>query len=169
MNLAHVIAGRVAATGARDPDTLHGLLLLEELGNSQKKLCKATKRRTISELLDKARNGEAGKVDAFYGDELRREPIDFPDGLMARKWKRELVALLLRAGGAVTADVEAMLVECEPSLCSADAITEIRRELKPLGVKVDSYRVPGQLAFRFQITGRSAWRMQKIIANGWSL
>jgi hypothetical protein len=169
MYLSEAITARAATdTGARDPDSLLGCLMWTEAGGTEKRLAKLIRSRSVTNLLDKARAGEAGRVPAFTGEEHQAEVLDFPDGLVPIRWKRDVLALLLRPDGATTDDMETLLAPVG-SWNSAMAIARLRLDLKPFSIKIDSRRFEGRNDFKYRITGTSAWRLQKIIANGWSL
>ena len=170
MYLSDAITARAATdTGARDPDSLLGCLLFMEARGTEKALAKLIKSRSVTTLLDKARAGEAGRVEAFLGDEFRSAPLADPDGLLPSKWKRDLVAMMLRPDGALTSDVNDVLAETGLGFEVHEVMKMLRRDLKDLGVAVHAERMDRVNAFRFRITGNDAWRMQKIISNGWSL
>ncbi|KQU96464.1 hypothetical protein [Devosia sp. Root105] len=172
MNLVTVITDRYATTGARDPDSLHGLLFLAEQGAPIQKLARLVRSRSLVSLLDRARQGSVGRVPAVTGDEHRAEVVDFPDGLMPVRWKREVVALLLRSDGVSTSEILDLAVRLGVESIGDNAgslVRMLRDDLKPFSIGIESEKVEGSNAFRFKITGTSAWRMQKIIANGWAL
>lgn len=169
MELAPAIAARAATpTGARDPDSLFGALIYLEAGGDERRLAKLMGIRSLGEVIDRARGGEVGRVDAFKGDEYRQEVLDYPDGLFAIAWQRQVIALLLRPDGATTADLDMALV-AHGAWNAAMAVSRLRIELKPFAIKVESTRFPGRNDFNYRIAGTSAWRMQKIISNGWSV
>lgn len=165
MSLALAIEARA---GAKDPDSLLGSLIFLEAGGAEKRLARLMGSRSVSNLIERAREGTAGRVPAFTGEEHRVEVIDFPDGLLPSRWKRDLVTMLLRPDGATTEEIETYFAG-GGSYSSAKAIDQLRTDLKAFSVKVDSQRFEGRLDYRFKISGTSAWRMQKIIANGWSV
>lgn len=167
MSVATVIQDRFRATGARDPDSLHGLLYLVEGGNSPSTIGGMIHERNIGGLLERARKGQVGRIEAFRGSEHRHEVIDFPDGLIPYRWKREIVALCLSANGATTTDIAAILTTC--NVHREDPIKVIRADLSSFNVTIDGEQIPGQPQYRYRILGRCAWRMQKIIGNGWTL
>lgn len=171
MYLSEAITARAATdTGARDPDSLLGCLIFAEAGGTEKNLAKLIKSRSVADLLDKARAGQAGRVPAFNGQENRHEVIDFPSGILPQRWKRDLVALLLRPDGVLTHEVIQSLASNNASAEDAGKIVyQIKLELRPFSVGIESRRIDGSHTYRFKITGTSAWRMQKIIANGWAL
>lgn len=172
MSLATVLADRRAATSCKDPDTLHGILFSLETEEQR-----AANAPTIIgmlpnlKLIDRARAGEVGRVPAFVGDDgkLGRAAREFPDGLFPLRWKREVIAALLSADGIDTSALANLLIECGiVNISTAEAMYALRQELKPFSVETHSELIDrGQS--RYRIIGRSAWRMQKIIANGWSV
>lgn len=168
MNLATVITDRFNSTGARDPDSLHGLLYIVEQGAKLKEVAKLVHSRSLDSIFERAREGSVGRVPAFTGEEHQAEVLDFPDGLVPIRWKRDVLALLLRPDGATTDDMETLLAPVG-SWNSAMAIARLRIDLKPFSIKIDSRRFEGRNDFKYRITGISAWRLQKIIANGWAL
>lgn len=165
MSLALAIEARA---GAKDPDSLLGSLIFLEAGGAEKHLARLMGSRDVSNLIVRAREGSAGRVPAFQGTEQSREVLDFPDGLLPIRWKRDVVAMLLRPDGVTTDELEDYFAE-GGHYSSAKAIDQLRSDLKPFSVKLDSQRFEGRLDYRFKISGTSAWRMQKIIANGWAL
>lgn len=166
MNLSTVLTSRRAETGGRDPDTLHGLLYLAEAGAKLGDMARLVGNRSLGKLLDKARCGDAGRVEAFKGTDHRAEFIDFPDGILPVRWKRDIIMGLLRADGLTTSDIEDMLVHI--AFESGTAISRLRQDLKVFGVGFEVWQGPGN-SYRYRMMGRNAWRMQRIIANGWSL
>lgn len=152
--------------GSRDPDSLFGCLIYLEAGGTIKQLNKLAKSRVIQGFVEKARNGDVGRVEAFKGDEFQL--VEFPDGLFAIRWQRELLALLLRPDGVSTDEIETAMATMG-QWNAPMAISRLRIELKPFSIKIDSDRIEGRNDFRYRITGTSNWRMQKIISNGWSL
>ena len=169
MELAPAIAARAASsTGARDLDSLLGALIFLEAGGDERRLAKLMGTRSVASVVSRARDGGVGRVAAFSGDEFRQEVVDFPEGILAVGWQREIVGMLLRADGATTEEIEVALAPVG-AWNTPMAITRLRIELKPFGVKIDSERFAGRLDFHYRIAGHSAWRMQKIIANGWSV
>lgn len=165
MHLSEAISARA---GAKDPDSLLGSLIYLEAGGPVKRLARLMGSRDVSNLIERAREGSAGRVPAFQGTEQSREVVDFPDGLIPIRWKREVVAMLLRPDGTNTDELEDYFAN-GGHYSSAKAIDQLRSDLKPFSVKVDSQRFEGRNDYRFKISGTSAWRMQKIIANGWAL
>lgn len=165
MSLAHAIEARA---GAKDPDSLLGSLIFLEAGGAEKRLARLMGTGSVTSLIERAREGAVGRVPAFQGTDQSREVVDFPDGLIPIRWKREVVAMLLRPDGSTTDELETYF-SAGSSYNSAKAIDQLRSDLKPFSVKVDSQRFEGRLDYRFKISGTSAWRMQKIIANGWAL
>ena len=172
MNLVTVLADRRAATSCQDPDTLHGILFSLETDAQRAAnapiIYRILKNRRLLEL---AREGRVGRVPAFAGDDGKVSQVakEFPDGLFPVRWKRELIAAMLRAGGIVTADLNALLAECGAvHMSSSEAMHILRQELRIFSVEVESERRDSG-AFNYRIIGQAAWRMQKIIANGWSV
>lgn len=170
MSLSTVLADRRAATSCKDPDTLHGILFSLETeaqrAAHQPVIDRMMPNRT---LIAKARAGEVGRVPAFQGEKDARQVREFPDGLFPLRWKRDLISALLSADGITTPGLLAMLHECGAAhMSTAEAMHVIRTDLRPFSVEVEGIRLEhGE--FRYRIIGRSAWRMQKIIANGWSV
>jgi hypothetical protein len=171
MNLSHAISRRFTTTGGLDPDTLHGLLYAIEDHKITERFAARTMgipATNVVKALDRARAGGMERVPACYGDAREvREPL--PEGLFPHKWKRSLIALMLAAGGTHTAEIEASLQADARFSDPARAVRDIREDLKAFDVKVTANRIEGTFAFRYRITGNDAWRMQKIIANGWAL
>lgn len=155
-----------ARGGSRDPDTMFGCLVYIEAGGTMKQLNKLAKSRVIHGFVERARNGEIGRVAAFKGDEFRQ--VEFPDGLFAIRWQRDLICLLLRPDGVSTEEAETVLATMG-QWNAPMAMKRLREELKPFSIKIDSQRFEGCNAFSYRISGTSAWRMQKIISNGWAL
>lgn len=167
------ISRRVEHSGARDPDSLHGLLYLIEAGNSERK---------ISELLDlrlsrlegwlaRAREGHAGRVIPSNGDAERDPdaPFEDPDGLLPSRWQREVIKLMLRPDGATNLELEQVLAASGTWHEMGHALKRLRAEFKVIGVAFVSSRTEASNQFRYRIIGNDAWRLQKIIANGWAL
>ena len=170
MSLATVITERYERTAAEDPDTIHGLLYIVEQGADQRKICKLVHSRSLDRLFDKARAGLLDKVAAFNGDRPIGEVYDFTEGILPLKWKRDLVAMLLRPDGALTTDILLMLRDCgTPGYDPGKAVSVLRRDLRPFRVVIEAQPSGGGHNYRFRIAGMHAWRMQRIIANGWSV
>ena len=137
MSIATVIAERYQRTAAEDPDTLHGLLYLLEQGVDKRQLCRLVHTRSLDRILDKARAGLLERVDAFKGERAIGEVYDFSDGILPLRWKRELVALLLRPDGALSTDVLLMLRDCgTPGYDPGKAVSVLRRDLRPFRVVI---------------------------------
>lgn len=170
MNLVTVLADRRAATSCKDPDTLHGILFSLETKQQR------AQHQTIIDrmmpnltLIERARAGNVGRVPAFQGEKDARQVREFPDGLFPLRWKRDLISTMLSAEGITTPDLSTMLHECgATNMSTAEAMRVIRTDLRPFSVDVEAVSLEhGEFSYR--IVGRSAWRMQNIISNGWSV
>lgn len=171
MNLATVLADRHAVTSCKDPDTLHGILFSLETEDQRTAHQSVIDRMMPNRvLLAKARAGEVGRVTAFAGEELRAQrAMEFPDGLFPILWKREFIAAMLRPDGVTTPGLVDLLDQSGMvRLNTANAMHELRREMRTFRIDVESQCLSGHL-YVYRIVGQSAWRLQKIIANGWSL
>lgn len=169
MTLSDTISTRYRRSGGRDPDTLHGLLFITERGAETVKIAPLMHSRPekISALLERAREGHAGRVphdQSERGDDI---PLDDPDGLYPSKWRRALIAMMLRPDGATNLEFSDFLEANGASHDVTYAVQILRSDLKVNGISFGLERVGSQ--FRYRIVGRNNWRMQKIIANGWAL
>lgn len=173
MTVALNIVRRVEASGARDPDSLHGLLYLIEAGNSENQISKLLDLRPsrLEGWLTRAREGHAGRVIPSNGDAERDPdaPFEDPDGLLPSRWQREVIKLMLRPDGATNLEIEQVLAVSGTWHAMGDALKRLRAEFKAIGVAFGSSRIGSANQFRYRIIGRDAWRLQKIIANGWAL
>jgi hypothetical protein len=171
MDLAIAIHRRVEISGARDPDSLHGLLYLIEGGNSERKISKLLDLRLsrLEDWLTRAREGHAGRVIPSNGERDPDVPTQDPDGLLPSKWQRAITALMLRPDGATNVEIEHSLSEFGAWHSTPDALKRLRAEFKVIGVAFVSSRTEASNQFRYRIIGNDAWRLQKIIANGWAL
>jgi hypothetical protein len=165
MSLAPVLSRRFKSTGLVDPDSLHGLLMLDEVGKLD---AQALRYPDAACLLARAREGRAGRVPPAHmsvsGDD-KSPPLP---GLFSRLWMRQVIAMMLRPDGATTFQITDTLTELGFIRSTADAVSQLRADLRMLGVSIEATPLTGH-AQRYQITGRDAWRMRKIIANGWAL
>lgn len=170
MNLVTVLADRRAATSCKDPDTLHGILF--SLETEQQRVQHQTiidRMMPNRTLIAKARAGEVGRVPAFQGEKDARQVREFPDGLFPLRWKRDLISALLSADGIDTTALGVLLHDCGVTHQStAEAMYQLRQDLKPFSVDTHSELID-RGRYRYRIVGRSAWRMQKIVSNGWSV
>lgn len=165
MNLAPVLSRRFKDTGLTDPDSLHGLLMLDEVGRLD---AQAVRYPYAASLLPEAREGRVGRVPPahlFGVDDEKSPPLP---GLFSRLWMRQIIALMLRPDGATTSQLAASLDEIGFLRSTADAVAQLRYDLKVLGIALTSSPLAGH-AQHYRIAGNDAWRMQKIIANGWAL
>lgn len=168
MNLS-VLAHRIESSGATDPDSLHGLLCLCEGRETPETLAPRLKRspERVSHLLDRARAGDAGRVrPAHMVVDGETEQLD---GLLPARWKREVVAMMLRPDGATMLEIDMAIIGAGYQSRPSHALQRIRDDLKILGVKVEARVLNACGRSSYRIIGRDAWRMQKIIANGWAL
>lgn len=169
MNFSQVITRRVADTGGRDPDTLHGLLIAEEAHSPDGKIagwmgCSIV---DLNDIRERARVGRCNRVPPTFDDptaKLERLP-----GLFSRQWKRSLIAGMLKPDGIMTDEAQAILEAAGHNTASASAIYDLRVDMKTMGIAMESVLLKGTGLFRYRIIGRDAWRMQKIVANGWAL
>lgn len=167
MTLSQALARRVANHGTRDPDTLHGRLCLIERGVDENGIVALLGAEAIPTYtrLDKARLGQAGRIPPVNAGS--NEKVEDLAGILRKQWKRDLALLLL--AGACTSEVAASIhgngYEADPG----EAVATVRDDLKPLRVSIEAVTASGARGYRYSITGRSAWRLQNIIANGWSL
>lgn len=171
MNIATVIAARRADTGALDPDTLHGLLLLEEQGADHARVA-ALLRIDPDELrnrLSGARHGAYGKVPPVNLDGGHDERGERLPGLFPRLWMRTILALMLRPDGVVTGEINDALDAAGRTQQCAAAVTTLKADLKVLGIDLESKPSAHGEYRRYRIVGRHNARLQKIIANGWCL
>jgi len=171
MNLVTVLADRRAATSCQDPDTLHGILFSLETDAQRAANAPVIYRMLKNrQLLEKAREGAVGRVPAFAGNVFRSDvAIEFPDGLFPSRWKRETIAAMLRPDGVTTPALAVLLDQCGAvRLNTANAVHELRKELRVFSVDVE-HQVVGGHVHLYRIIGQPAWRMQKIISNGWSV
>lgn len=163
------LARRASTDGILDPDSMLGLLMLEEMGINVSRVAMklGVEPKRVEAGMAGARDGMIGKVMHYTGERLTRA-VRY-SGLLAAPWKRDLIEMMLRADGASTVQVEDMMDGYGRSGPTSEAVFELRRELKEIGVGLDSEKLNAGLAHRYRITGNDAWRMQKIIANGWEL
>ncbi|MDR3473365.1 MAG: hypothetical protein P4M09_17025 [Devosia sp.] len=168
---ARIVIRRAPDFRVLDPDTLHGVLFLAEGGTTEAQLSKLLS-VTVSEIraaFSKARNGNCHRVPPVNlnsGD--AREPA-LP-GLFPRRWMRELVALMLRPDGVLSGEVEVVLESCgRGSSGAGSAVSDLRGELRILNIAIESRPIGAGFIHRYRVIGNDAWRLQKIIANGWAL
>jgi hypothetical protein len=169
MNLSAVLTRRVADTGGRDPDTLHGLLMLAEERKLPRNLASLMGRRPeqIAEAFAKARGGLAGRVPPVNMSNSKGWQ-DGLDGVFSKLWKREVIALMLRPDGASADEIAEALRQGNSGYETVDAVSALRVEARLYGVDIETSKIPGTWHFRHHIAGQSAARMQEIIANGWA-
>lgn len=131
MNLVTVLADRRAATSCQDPDTLHGILF--SLETDAQRAANAPvilgMLRNLK-LIQRAREGQVGRVPAFQGQKDTRAAPEFPDGLFPLRWKRDLIAALLRADGISTPGMSDLLNECGVvTMSTAEAMHIVAKRL----------------------------------------
>jgi len=90
-------------------------------------------------------------------------------GLFPRAWMREIIAMMLRPDGVTSAQInDAMFDKAATMGGPATMASRVRAECRVFHVEIEAERGEGN-SFRWRIAGNHAWRMQRIIANGWAL
>ena len=168
MTPAQSISARIRQSGF-EPDTMLGILYFAETGYSTYQFAKIFRCRpsSVSKAIDAARLGQCGRVAPANAVAIRHE-AEF-DGLLPHRWKRAGVALMLRPDGATMAELADAFLADGYHTDTSHGVQTLRAELKELSVKIDAVQIHGSGRSSYRITGRSAWRMQTIIGNGWAL
>lgn len=157
-----------------EPNALFGMLLAAEGGASLAQMSHVygLQRHSILTVLDAARRGDAGKVEACNGDKLivhakGHGPIASDrEEVLVKRWMRRIARQMHRHGEISVMQVRE-LVDTESETASV-WMDQLRKQLKALGIKFTS-EMREATGLTYVIQGESRELLAAIIADDWKI
>lgn len=160
----------------QQPHALFGMLLAAEGGASLDRLAGmfGMARKSLSNLLDQARNGECGRVEAACGTTI---PVTRKDGkgpvasirqeVLVQRWKRRIARHLHRHGQITFPQMIALAPDLESGI--AKAFEPFCTELAKLGVTFEGRVRKGIVPAVWTLDDEGRARLSQLIAADWRI
>lgn len=159
-----------------EPHALFGALLMAEGGTSLDRLGQifGIGRKPMAAILDQARNGECGRVEAAYGMNVPGSKLDgkgpvaaVKSEVLVQRWMRRISRHLHRHGAITMAQMNECILDRDCGISAA--FHTLRTEFARLGISFEGRARAGVVPAVVRLDDAGRKRLAEIVAADWRI